>query len=438
MCNVESQTDGQIQWLPRASIMHDALRELINRSGEKSHSEIFLETAILLMRLKLTPKPVEPDCNWRGWSKAQLDFIWAVFGSREPRQWSFTAALIIAQYSGELLLKTLRKANRVMPSEAHEVAAFLVAEQAGLIRRNQTGRYEAVPIAPEPEPNDKIIKAGGPIMHRSQKIVFERCVELGQLHFSGKTQDSPLRPRCDPLIIGPTGVGKTNLARAVAKALDSYFLPVTYGRWIPNGGKGTPTMFVIMEALKKHERVTLFFDELCKLGSKVDCSWTRSVFNEVFYALDREFPLEDFKRSKEVAGNTEPPDVKRLWVLGAGTWQHLTGIQTAKPALGFGAQLTLPSKAPDIVTQVRESDGMPTELLARFHCQPLVLSYPAADEIPELFSAYGLDRLAAQAGVDLSTVKLDFAQGGMRVFEALAADLMLKIQRQNKEVQLRE
>lgn len=68
-------------------------------------------------------------------------------------------------------------------------------------------------------------------------------------------------------------------------------------------------------------------------------------------------------------------------------------------------------------------------MLARFHAEPLFLNYPALDEIPELLKAYRLDRLAAEAGVDLATIKFDFHHGGMRIFEALAADLLLTIQR---------
>ena len=146
-----SSSDIQIKWLPRATILHDALRELINRSGEKSHAAIFIEVAILLTRLRLRPKPVEADCNWRGWSKGQLDLIWAEFGSREPKRWSLMAGIILAQHSGELLLKTMRKVRRVMPCEAHAVAVFLVAEQCGLIRRNTSGDYEVVPVVPERE-----------------------------------------------------------------------------------------------------------------------------------------------------------------------------------------------------------------------------------------------------------------------------------------------
>ena len=59
----------------------------------------------------------------------------------------------------------------------------------------------------------------------------------------------------------------------------------------------------------------------------------------------------------------------------------------------------------------------------------MLLTYPAQDEIPELMQAYGIDRLAAEAGVDLANVEIDFSLGGMRIFEALAADLMLTIQR---------
>jgi hypothetical protein len=244
-----------------------------------------------------------------------------------------------------------------------------------------------------------------------------------------------LKPRCYPLILGPTGVGKTHVGRAIAKALEAHFFPVTYGRWMPNGGKGLPTMLAILDALKQHERLVLFYDEIDKLGGRVDSSWTRSVFNESFYALDGEFPMDEyrrFKRSSEKSSEAEDPDVKRLFVIGCGTWQHITKPNAIKPGIGFGhARVDTPSQTA-LVTRVREAEGMPEELLARFHCQPLVLGYPEPDEIPELLRGYGMDELAARAGVNLSEVNIDFSVGGMRVLEALSADWLLKIQRMKR------
>ncbi len=193
-------------------------------------------------------------------------------------------------------------------------------------------------------------------------------------------------------------------------------------------------MFNVLDAIEQHERVCVFLDELDKaFGPDDSGSWTKSVLNEVFALLDRQLPIEEFARyQNKVTKNSKAEhtgiDPNRLWIIGCGTWQDLTGPQKTSKTIGFHGGDQSPTTT-DIVAQVRKSRAIPVELLARFHAEPMLLTYPAPDEIPELMAAYGLDRLASEAGVNLASVKIDFSLGGMRIFEALAADLMLTIQR---------
>ena len=94
----------KMQWLTRATLAHDHLRRMVATSSDKRHSAIFLETALLLTRVNLQPKPVEPDTNWRGWTKAQLDHLWATRGAINPRRWTLEAALMLATHSGQALM----------------------------------------------------------------------------------------------------------------------------------------------------------------------------------------------------------------------------------------------------------------------------------------------------------------------------------------------
>lgn len=428
----------QLAWLSRATLAHDHLRRLVATSDDKHHSAIFLSTALLLTQEQELPKPVEPDTNWRGWTKAQLDHLWAIRGAVQTKRWALKATLMIATHDGQTLLDFLTAVRRAdfIQSEGQEVAACLLAEQQGLLRRNQKGGYEVIPQPVESSLPDKIAKAPEPTFHRSQRKVWERCVDLGRLHFSGATTGHPLKPRTFPFLLGSTGVGKSHLCREVAKSLGAHFLPLTFGRWLPFGSRESrPTMFNVLDAIEQHERVCVFLDELDKaFGPDDSGSWTKSVLNEVFALLDRQLPIEEFARyQNKVTKNSkaEPTgiDPDRLWIIGCGTWQDLTGSQKTSKTIGFHGGDQSPITTTDIVAQVRKSKAIPAELLARFHAEPMLLTYPASDEIPELMAAYGLDRLAAEAGVNLASVKIDFSLGGMRIFEALAADLMLTIQR---------
>jgi hypothetical protein len=404
---------------------------------------IFLSTALLLTRERLSPKSVESDTNWRGWTKAQLDHIWAVRATNRARYWAFQATLQIAEFSGQALLDFLAavRASDVIKCEGQEVAALLLAEQNGRIRKTKTGDYEPIPEAFDIAYPDKIPKGSAPILHRSQKKVFDRCFELGRLHFSGAATGHVLNPRCFPFVLGSTGAGKTRLCREIAKALKAHFVPLTFGRWLPTGSReGRPTMYSVVAHIETHERVCIFLDELDKAFSIREANaWERSVLNDVFSLLDRELPIDDYARYQSRASSRDEPaavkiDTQRLWVIGSATFQNLTQPDRKIKNIGFQA---MPENASDldIISEVRHSDAIPPELLARFHCEPLLLTYPSPDELPELIKVYGLDRLAAEAGVDLSTIKIDFSKGGMRVFEGIAADLMLKIQRNKEAIQ---
>lgn len=425
------------RWLRRAGVVHGFLRRVVVASNETAHSSIFLEAILMLGHLGLSPKPMGRECAWREWTLGQLDLIWVAHGAEQPRAWARRALVIIGRHNGRLLLECITEARGAISCVAHDEAGLIVAEQEGLVRCRDDGTYEVTPPPTEAEIADWPRHTSGPRLHRTQQRVFERCVELGELHYSCLAEKVAIKPRCFPLILGPTGVGKTHVGREVARALRAHFMPVTYGRWVPNGGKGLPTMLAILGALEEHERLVLFYDEIDKLGGRIDCSWTRSVFNESFYALDGEFPLDEYKRQKRSAdksSKTDSPDVRRLFVIGCGTWQHITKPNATKPGIGFGARQVVAPSQSTLVARVREAEGMPEELLARFHCEPLVLGYPDTDEIPELLRGYGMDELAARAGVNLSEVKIDFGVGGMRVLEALTADWLLKIQRiKNRE-----
>lgn len=434
------KTDTIDPWFARGALAHERLIGLLERASEKQVYAIFLEVILLLTRAQLNSKSCEaPDT--RGWLRFQLDFLWPNYGSKKLRQWAWEVSQLFARVSGPALIDFRRQAagTDCKNDPGADLAALLLAEQEGTVRRGKGGKYIPVPDTP-PQPA-LAANSAPPPFHRSQRLAFERCVGLGKLHFSGILAKSPLQPRTNVLVVGSTGSGKSFLAREVAKALNAHYLPLTFGRWIPFGVRDThPTPIEILKAARDHERVVVFIDEVDKAFSiRGAGEWAKSVITEVFSALERQLPLEEFanyekstsKRpgdNSNAAKNNEPPDVNRLWFIAAGTWQEVTGLSPRTRKIGFGGvEKSEDSSDESILKQVRASDAIPLELLARFHANPVLLRYPEADEVPSLINAYGLDALAAQAGVDLSDVKFDFAAGGMRVFEALAADLGLKI-----------
>jgi hypothetical protein len=373
-----------------------------------------------------------------GWRLVQSRFAWEKIGALQPRAFIKSVARLLAEQNGSALLRLMRDSKWYSPTRTAFVAACYLAVQGGYARRNGAGELVAVVTDPnEVETAGKLeamavtpVPVSQPSMHRSQREAFARCLSLGQLHFSGRHQNLPLRPRTFPLLVGPSGVGKSHLATQVAKELGAHLLPLTFGRWMPAGARDSrQTMFAILDALAGHERLVVFLDELDKCGGW-DGSWSRSVANDIWAALDGVFPLDTYQADKESAKALTTADLARLWIIGAGTWQSQTEPSSERKPIGFVPSTVLaaePSSA-DVIARVRVAREVPVELLARFHSEPIHMSYPRPEEVPALFSQYGVVELAAEAGVDLASVKLDFSKGGVRVIEAFIADLLLKIQ----------
>ena len=427
------------EWLVRARQAHEHLIILSRKAGSGDESALFLDTLDLLAAAGLPAVCHDGIADGSAWREAQLNCLWGDFGQVNSRRYVFLAVLFLAENSGPLLLSFIRKSKLIKDAPGLVIAAQLLAQQRGRIKGLPAGGWAPVVPDPEADPSKEINKpeligkpkTSDPHFHRAQKIVWERCVALGNLHYSGKSNSSKIKPRTFPLLIGPTGAGKSFICREIASSLNAHLVSLSFGRWAPLGSRdGQQTIYTILDALVEYQRVVCVIDELDKIVGWAD-SWSRSVANDIWAALDLNFPLESYARSHKSEGKRPPPDTSRLWFIGAGTWQSITSAMPGDRGIGFHSVLRADNSL-DVLKRVRESREVPEELTARFHVQPLLLTYPEPDEVSGLLKEYGLTDLAFEAGVDLSTLKFDFNKGGMRVLEGLAADLMLIIQRKER------
>ena len=272
----------------------------------------------------------------------------------------------------------------------------------------------------------------------SQRQVFEALTLYGETFFAREFRALKIKPRLFPLIVGPTGAGKSFLVRKAAAELDSHYLRLTFGDWLPRGVRpdsGGQTAFTIISAALEEGRVLLHIDELDKMREDFEHHWTRAVANDVWNVLDGNLPVRDyFKVQRQDATPEQVADAeaqlrKKLWIVGSGTWQSVFEQESRSP-MGFGSASVAEFKAEAASEKIRSAKTIPEELLARFSSNLLFVRYPASDvEKQSLLEECGLLALAKQLGRHVGPTDLDFNRGGMRRLETLAADLLLDVRR---------
>ena len=269
----------------------------------------------------------------------------------------------------------------------------------------------------------------------AQRRVRDFVTAMGRLFFSGAATSVAIQPRLFPLIVGPTGAGKSHLVRAAAARLGAHYLKACYGDWIPRGVRDrTDTMTVIMDTLLAHPRVVLHLDELDKWplahGDHAG-AWHVSLCNDLWAVLDGDLDPERYRREHR----SEQPQLRhapledlvrrRLWIVGSGTWQDV--FDTRPRTLGF-ASFGGDAVGADIVRAIHDAKLISPELIARFHASLQVISYPDLRETAHLLRRSGLDALARRLGIRLDPAEVDYRRGGLRVLESIAADLLAREQ----------
>jgi hypothetical protein len=264
-----------------------------------------------------------------------------------------------------------------------------------------------------------------------QRRAFHSLLEVGSACFGISRQSLPIAPRTNTLIVGPTGTGKTFLARQVARHLGVDFMGISLSEWIPLGCSSRGAIctwrsicnFLLSNANKPGG--VIFVDELCKLGTT---SWDTYVKVELFRLLDLSISKEltdEFSEKMDSKDHETAQEVlrNRTFLIGAGAFQEIW--ESAGPGIGF-----LSEAAPPDISLHRLAKMLPRELVNRF--RSAIITLPAlglADytrmlesTIPQLpsvlcqrFKEMGHQRVA-------EAVK---QQQGVRFLEELLLDVIL-------------
>ena len=186
-----------------------------------------------------------------------------------------------------------------------------------------------------------------------------------------------LRP---PLVIGPSGAGKTMVLRVIGALRNMPLLLLDTSSWLPIGAHAQPaTLQVIADFVLAHPEGIIAVDEVDKFGGSDSEGWWRSIRGEAMMVIERR--VDTFNWHSLIKDTF----MQRFFIIGLGTWQEL---HRQTPAIGFAKGI---QKAPGF-DELRQSKAIPEELLARF-AEPIHLNPPNARDFEE-----AIRRILTEAG----------------------------------------
>ena len=231
---------------------------------------------------------------------------------------------------------------------------------------------------------------------------------MAETYFSGE-KHGPLTLRLNPLVVGPTGVGKSHIVRELGEQMNLPTLRLTVGEWLISGAMQQPTTFhVLQQFIEKHERFILHLDELDKFRYDGSSNWQNSLMSEVLNTLDRRIHSSGTKENAWTPAHSERL-LKNVFILGSGTWQKLWSSQVA------GA-----NDSASVIRRIKESCIIPEELTNRFHSSFLVLPGYTAEEFKRMGERFGF------GPADYDPEEAVRSGLNMRFFEGLATRLSIQ------------
>lgn len=130
-----------------------------------------------------------------------------------------------------------------------------------------------------------------------QEAAFQDLLQTAKAFFDPSWHEFRIKPRFSRLVVGPSGVGKTHIVRALAEEMQVPLFSIDVSNWILLGASAAErsgeTWRHICKFIAENERGIIFLDELDKLGRAGainDSAWTQHLRVEVYGLLDKRIP----------------------------------------------------------------------------------------------------------------------------------------------------
>lgn len=278
--------------------------------------------------------------------------------------------------------------------------------------------------SPTPVPDEIKLWSSG------QEQAFAALLEMAEAFFATDWPESGLRPRLDPMLVGPSGVGKSHVVRAVGQKLELPILRLTFNEWLVNGAKETPhTLVRVHMFVESNKRGLIHIDELDKFKSAHRTDWSTSVHGELLLLLDRSLqqPTRGLLWTPFMLAKLR----KSFLIIGSGTWQTIWS-ENAKPKIGFQNKAIV---APRMIQREIEKSGIiPTELYRRFNSELVIIPPATEADYRRGAEMFDLERMARELGVELDYVNAVNRGLGARWLEETLARLLRIARKQGRQL----
>lgn len=263
-----------------------------------------------------------------------------------------------------------------------------------------------------------------------QEQAFAGLLEMAEAFYETDWPESGLRPRLDPMLAGPSGVGKSHVVQAVGRKLGLPILRLTFNEWLVTGAKEHPyTLERVHAFIETNRRGFIHVDELDKFKATHRTDWSTSVHGELMLLLDRS--VQQPTRGIVWTPFMQAKLRKSFLIIGSGTWQP-TWSENSKRKMGFQNSTNCASEL--IQHDIEKSGVIPAELFRRFSSE-LVLIPPANEaDYRRGSKLYELDRMARELGVELDYANAVERGLGARWLEETLARLLRIARKQGKQL----